>query len=593
MARTSISFSAASFRTRIAGCCSAYGTARRVTCAGVVALLAVATLASPRSASPRFYPDDPLWTDDDRAVDAAKAAPIEDSNGYDFVVNTFGQPGEHRDVRALNVNTVDEVPDSSWFTNRVGRTEMSAAEIARGPDRVNHVTLDGWKVSGGKRGGLQPGFRMTDPEGQTYQIEFDPPSNPEMATGAEIIGTAFYHAIGYHVVDVYRAELDRESLVIADDATIRDPLNGRRRRLKKYDLDNVFDRAARLENGRYRVLVSRFASGKPLGNFRYYGRRPDDPNDLVPHEHRRELRGARVFGAWLNHDDSRGINSLDMLETTSGRAWIKHYMFDFGSILGSGTIFAQRHRSGNEYIFEQRPGWLTLATLGLYVRPWMTIDYPRVPRSVGRLEAERFDPLTWKPEYPNPAFDNMRSDDAFWAARIVSKFSDEAIRAVVEKAAYSDTAATDFLTKTIVARRDKVVAAWINQVCPVVGVTLSADGTLAFRNAAVDAKAASPPERYAVNWFRFDNATDQRTPVGEAMLVSGGSAQAPQGLLLGDFVGVSVTASHAQQPGWATPSTFYFRRGGADAAPESWSLVGVERGRTGTSIFLTAPDGIR
>jgi hypothetical protein len=66
-----------------------------------------------------------------------------------------------------------------------------------------------------------------------------------------------------------------------DKATIRDPLNGRRRRLKKYDLDNVFNRAARLENGHYRVLVSRFAPGKPLGNFRYYSRRPDDPNDLV------------------------------------------------------------------------------------------------------------------------------------------------------------------------------------------------------------------------------------------------------------------------------------------------------------------------
>ena len=321
------------------------------------------------------------------------------------------------------------------------------------------------------------------------------------------------------MVDVYLAELDRESLVIADKATIRDPLNGRRRRLKKYDLDNVFNRAARLENGRYRVLVSRFAPGKPLGNFRYYSRRPDDPNDLVAHEHRRELRGARVFGAWLNHDDSRGINSLDMLETTDGRAWIKHYMFDFGSILGSGTVYAQRHRPGNEYIFEQKPGWLTLATLGLYVRPWMTIDYPRVPRSVGRLEAERFDPLTWKPEYPNPAFDNMRPDDAFWAARIVSKFSDEAIRAVVEKAAYSDPAATDYMTKTIIARRDKVVATWINQVCPVVDAALSADGTLTFTNAAVDAKAATAPERYELNWFRFDNATDQRTPVGEPMMV--------------------------------------------------------------------------
>ncbi len=576
MASTCISSLAAFSRRAIARGGGA-GPARRVALAGLVGLLAAGTFVSPRSASPRFYPDDPLWTDDDRAMDASKAGPIEDSNGYDFVVNTFGHPGERRDARALNVNTVDEVPDSSWFTNRIGRKELSVAEIVRGPDRTERVTISGWTVSGGKSEGVQPGFRMTGPGGETYQVEVDPPSNPELATGAEMIGTAFYHAIGYNVVDVYLAELDRESLVIEDEATIRDPLNGRRRRLKKYDLDNVFNRAARLENGRYRVLVSRFAPGKPVGNFRYYSRRPDDPNDLVPHEHRRELRGARVFGAWLNHDDSRGINSLDMLETTDGRAWIKHYMFDFGSILGSGTVYAQRHRPGNEYMFEQKPGWLTLATLGLYVRPWMTIKYPRVPSSVGRLEAERFDPLKWKPEYPNPAFANMRPDDAFWAARIVSKFSDEAIRAVVEKAAYSDPAATDFMTKTIIARRDKVVATWINQVCPVVDAALSADGTVAFTNAAVDAKAATAPEKYELRWFRFDNTTDQRTPVGEPMTVSSGSGRTPAGLMVGDFVGVSVTAVHPGQPGWATPSTFFFRRGGAGPSA-SWSLVGVERG---------------
>jgi hypothetical protein len=552
-----------------------HSVAARAAIAGVVGAFAVATIVSTQS--PRFYPDDPLWTDNDRVADASKAVPIEDSNGYDFLVNTLGQPGERRDVRALNVNTVDEVPDSSWFTNRIGRKEMSVAEIVRGPDRFERVDVAGWKVSGGKTAGVQPGFRMTDPSGQIYQIEVGPPSNPELASGAEMIGTAFYHAIGYHVVDVYLAEIDRESLVFAEGATIRDPLNGRRRQMKKYDLDNVFNRAARLDNGRYRVLVSRFASGTPLGNFRYYSRRPDDPNDLVLHEHRRELRGARVFGAWLNHDDSRGINSLDMLETSNGRAWIKHYMFDFGSILGSGTVYAQRLRPGNEYMFEQKPGWLTLATLGLYVRPWMTIDYPDVPRSIGRLESEQFDPLAWKPEYPNAAFHNMRPDDAFWAARIVSKFSDEAIRGIVQKASYSDPAATDFMTKTIIARRDKVVAAWINQVCPVVDATLSADGTLSFRNAAVDAKAAATPQGYELSWFRFDNATNQRTPVGGAATASGGSARAPEGLMTGDFVGMSVTATHAQQPGWKIPSTFIFRRSGPGAAA-SWPLVGVERG---------------
>jgi hypothetical protein len=60
-----------------------------------------------------------------------------------------------------------------------------------------------------------------------------------------------------------------------------------------------------------------------------------------------------VFCAWLNHDDSRGINTLDMLVNGNGRSWIKHYMFDFGSLLGSSP----RPWSGVGYMYEDhRPG---------------------------------------------------------------------------------------------------------------------------------------------------------------------------------------------------------------------------------------------
>jgi hypothetical protein len=557
---------------------------------GVAAAVVVAAASLIRGAVPRFYADDPLWIDDDRAFDASRAVPLEDLNSFDFVSNTFVKPGERRDVRAMNVNSLDEVPDSMWFTNRIGRREMSVPEIVRGPDRrelEGHLDLEGWMVTAGKSSGLQPGFRMTDPSGHLFQVEVDPPSNPELTSGAEIIGTAFYHAFGYHTVDVYPAEIDADRLVIAERATIRDPLNGKRRRMTRRDLDEVFKRAARQPNGRYRVILSRFADGKPLGNFRYYGTRPDDPNDIVPHEHRRELRGARVFAAWLNHDDSRGINSLDMLEQAGGTSYVRHYMFDFGSILGSGTIFAQRHRPGNEYILEWKPGWLTLATLGIYTRPWMLIDYPDVPPSVGRFEADAFDPVKWKPEYPNPAFENMRADDAFWAARIVSKFNDEMIRAVVGKARYGDPKATEYISGALIKRRDKVLATWLNQVNPVVNVALSGVGELTFENAAVNARTATPAESYSLRWFRFDNAADTRSDVGETVVVAGLRSQAPAELLSSgsEYVGVTITARHPQQTGWARPGTFYFRRAAPERGPQrgsrgespAWETVGVER----------------
>jgi hypothetical protein len=202
----------------------------------------------------------------------------------------------------------------------------------------------------------------------------------------------------------------------------------------------------------------------------------------------------------------------------------------------------------------------------------MTIRYPDVPDSVGRLEADAFDPLKWVPEYPNSAFDNMRPDDAFWAARIVSKFTNEMIRGIVEKARYSDPAATDYMTETIIKRRDKVVAAYINQVCPVVDPVLSADGSLRFANAAVDAAAATAPPGYAVQWFAFDNAADTRRDVGPAVTTSTLTGSAPPELLKNDFVGVRISATHPDHSGWAAPAVFTFRR-----SANGWDLVGVER----------------
>jgi len=532
---------------------------------------AVITTA-PAAQQPVFYPDDPLAIDDDMSLDASGVVPVEDSNAYDFVINTFGSPGHRHDVRAGNVNTIDEVPDSSWFTNRIGTGTMSRDAIVAGPDRFDRITLDGWVVSQGKSTGIQPGFRMTDPTGHLYQIEVDPPSNPEMATGAEIIGTAFYHAFGYHVVETYLAELDPAAIVIAPDARIADPLLGERRPLTRRDIDDVLRRAARLPNGHYRVLVSRFADGRPLGNFRYYGTRPDDPNDIVPHEDRRELRGARVFAAWLNHDDSRGVNSLDMLETDGQRSYVKHYMFDFGSILGSGTVFAQRHRAGNEYLLEWKPGWLTLATLGLYTRPWLHIRYPDVPPSVGRFEAESFDPVLWRPEYPNPAFDNMRADDAFWAARIVARFSEGDIRAVVEKAQYSDPRATDYLTAALVERQRRVLRSWLNGVNPLVDFALDPEGVLTFGNAAVEAGVATPASDHELRWSRFDNDTGE---AGRAVVATGSGRRfvAPSDVLDGaSFVQVEIRSQHAEHPAWQTPVTVHFRR-----EDDGWALVGVRR----------------
>ena len=158
MASTCTSSLAACFRAVIdAG--RARLTVRRVVCAGLrCADGGVTVTHQPR---PAFLSRRSAVDGRRPAYRRLEAPPIEDTNGYDFVANTFAHPGERRDVRALNVNTLDEVPDSSWFTNRIGRHALSS-QTSRSGRACRASALDGWMVSGGKALGVQPGFRMTD-----------------------------------------------------------------------------------------------------------------------------------------------------------------------------------------------------------------------------------------------------------------------------------------------------------------------------------------------------------------------------------------------------------------------------------------------
>jgi hypothetical protein len=287
-----------------------------------------------------------------------------------------------------------------------------------------------------------------------------------------------------------------------------------------------------------------------------------------------------VFAAWLNHDDSRGLNSLDMLERVDGKGWVKHYMFDFGLIMGSGTVFAQKPRPGNEYIFDLHGSLLTGLTLGLYTKPWVRIHYPDVPASVGRFEGMGFRPDAWKPEYPNPAFRNMRPEDAFWAARLVGRFSREDIAAIVGKGEYSDPKAAEYVTRVLVERQRKVLATWLNAVTPLVDPTL-VDGVLHADNAAIAAGVADAPRRYTAQWFAWDNAAGTRRPVGGVVELAGpGRLTLPLPAALasaaaGEYIGITVSGEHPAHPGWAAhPVTFSFRRSAG-----GWEAVGLARAR--------------
>jgi hypothetical protein len=519
----------------------------------------------------RFFDDDPLT----RVVDTQDASGVRPkvvNLVYDETRNLFGNPGDKdMNKRAQSINTIDEVPDSMWFTNRIGSRPMTVEEVAKGPDTGSGPAPGPWTLASGKSDGITPGFTILDTAGDRWFIKFDPPNNPEMASGAEAAVTKLFHALGYHVPENHVTKLTRESLVLNEKSRITSE-DGAERRLTIRDIDRLLRMAAQDSDGSYRVIASKAVAGKPVGPFLYVGTRSDDPNDVVAHEHRRELRALRVFAAWTNHVDSKAINSLDALVTENGRAVVRHYLIDFGSTMGSASIKPREYDEGFEYIVDGKPTLKNMAGLGFYIPEYHFVDYPNYP-SAGNFSADRFDPPNWKPRVPNPAFRRARADDTFWAARRVMAFTDEMIRAAVRTGKYTDPAAEKHIADTLIARRDAIGRAWLTNVNPVISPALDASGTLTFANAAVDAGVAKAPTSYEVTWHAFDNATGATKPISAPASSSTPKVSAPAGLPTGAgaFIRADISATGAD-PEWAKPVHAYFRR-----TASGWQLVGFDR----------------
>jgi hypothetical protein len=462
----------------------------------------------------RFYPDDPLWIDDDRR-DIEPVARIELSATYDLVENTFGNPARTRGP-AMNTNTLGEVPDSSWFTNRIGVRKMTIDEVLVGPSTIDGPAEGAWTVIGRPGSGITPKFTIRDVNGDTFVIKLDPPDAPELASSVELIGTKIFHAIGYNVPEDFIASLDPKQLAIAP-GTMTKSKTGGKRPLLMADVQHWLARQPRQDDGTIRVLASRWLPGQVVGNFRYAGTRPDDPNDIYPHERRRELRGLKVFAAWLNHDDSRALNTLDAYVRENGRRYIRHYLQDFGSTLGSATRGAQKPRAGNEYYIEGKQIGKGLLTFGLWERDWAGVEYPEFP-AVGNIEADFFDPARWKTEYPHPSFVQMDASDAFWAASIASKFTNQMIMSIVETARISDPIASAYLADVIIRRRDKVIGYWITGTNPLDAFKARRDDdnavSVTFDNAAVRMGLAPDKATYRVGYASLNNLTGAEFAAG-------------------------------------------------------------------------------
>jgi hypothetical protein len=546
----------------------------RLTILAVLAASLSAAAAPPPG--PRFRASDPVWTDADSLHVPARPSEMDWAGTWDALTNTFRKKPEKGKIPpARGVNSLGEVPDSTWFENRLSRRDMTVDEVVRGPNRDDGPDTSGtWTVLRGKSSGITPGFTVKDARGDVFFVKSDPREYFGLSTGAEVIGTRLFHAFGYHVPETWIVYVRREQIRVDPEATIK-LLYYKPRRMTEDDLDKLVDSRAQLPDGRIRVVASRAVPGVVVGRSKFHGTRPDDPNDVIPHEDRRDLRGYRVISAWLNHDDSRSVNTLDAWTSDGDRRFVKHYKQDFSSILGSGSDWRRQNapqnpRGGNEYIVDFPPMLKTGASLGVWNRPWHSIRYEVYPQ-VGAIEAERFDPDEWVPEFPNMAFLSMLPEDAFWAARIVSRFTDEMIRAVVASADLRSPEAEEHLARVMIARRDKVTARYFSTLNPLADFRLeSPEGrsALAFRNYG-EARGLAAVEAYEYQWFRFDNETRETEPIGGV-----GRAGTPS-LTLPDerpeYLMVRVRTLAPGRPEWQKAVDVFVRTAGEG------TVVGIDR----------------
>jgi hypothetical protein len=382
---------------------------------------------------------------------------------------------------AWNVNSLDEVPDSAWFTNRIGVHPLSPEDLRLGACTETQylegetASAGAWLIDKGKTNGSSLGFRIKLAGKGKYLFKADVPEAPERPSAASVIGAAIYDAVGFNTSCEQVVYFEPSVLKLAPGLTFEDN-SGIVRPFDQKALDKVL--ASATKRGPYvRMQASAWLPGALLGPFRYEGTRADDPNDVIPHEHRRELRGGRLLAAWLDHFDAREQNSMDSWiaddasVADSSPGYVRHYYLDTSDCFGSEWAWdGISRRLGYSYVLDWGDIGRDFVTLGLPLRTWDTIQ--RVPgyELFGYFDVAHFVPEEWKNEYPNPAFSNMSERDGAWMARILARFTHEMLVTLASSGRFSEQRVTDYLVKVLEGRLERILARYLTRLSPLTDV---------------------------------------------------------------------------------------------------------------------------
>lgn len=454
----------------------------------------------------QFPNQEPMWQDDDQrpfspmpeeyyspfAWDGANQMAFRPMSRF-FAVDPAG--------RAANVNAFDEVPNSSWWTNRIGMRPMSVEEVVQAACDEDPIDPNEgpWMIVSAKPNGANPGFIVEDTRGRKYLLKFDGDIQPQRATAADVSGSIYYHAAGYNV-PCNRMIFFNEDILEIEEGTTYDNDDGDEVPLTMEKIQEALVVAYTLPDGRIRGSSSLFIDGRPIGPWTYEGTNSDDPNDIIDHMDRRELRGGHVIAAWFNHFDAREQNTMAAWMTTdeeSGAGYVRHYYIDFGDCYGSEWPWdGLSRRLGHSSYLDIPDVAADFLTFGLLQRPWQRNEWGPGGRIFGYFDVDTFAPEEWDPGYPNPAFVRRTEADSAWMARIIAQFRDPYIEAIADEAQLSRPVLRNELVRVLEGRRNKILLRYFQTLSPLTHPRLEptdAGAKVCMSDLAVFAEVADRP----------------------------------------------------------------------------------------------------
>lgn len=414
---------------------------------------------------------------------------------------------------ADNVNSLDEVPDSAWFTNRrLARTASDPLLGACQPSLLldpNGWADGSWIIDHGKEDGAASGFRVNIPGKGKYMFKADSVRQPELETAASVVGAAIYHAAGFNTACEQLVYFKPSLLKLAPGlhyrhSTVEDLVN-----FDQKALDEVLKGCPR-RGGLVRMHASAWIPGYILGPFHFDGTRRDDPNDVVHHENRRDLRGLRLLAAWTDAVDSRDANNLDSWVADEGRVpdaspgHVLHYCMDFSHTLGPDFGTVERTESlGFAYLYD----WDDIAEdffgLGIPRRPWFRPLGDPGYELFRNFDVHRFVPDEWKMQYGNPAYSRMTERDGAWMARILARFTREEVRGFAAMAEFTDPKNTRHLAEVLEGRLARILERYLTRISPIGELRVDGGDRLCGVDLAESRGVRDPAHfRYVAGWSK-------------------------------------------------------------------------------------------